>query len=103
MEVIRIYECRAPLGQNDPDALIATLQAQLAAVMRLHPQLRGAQLRASDGFLIMTLRMCARDRSHVLHKAKLVATRLLQRAKIDITTATLVLVGVPADPRSVKA
>lgn len=92
--VTRSYECRAPLAGADPEPLIATLQAQMDRVMHLHPALRGAKLEASDGFLVMTLRIVGRDRSSVLHKAKLVAGRLLHRAKLHIPSATLVLVGV---------
>jgi hypothetical protein len=101
--VTRIFECRAPLAGQDPDALIASLQAQMAKVMHLHPQLRGAALQASEGFLVMTLRVVSRDRSNVSQKARLIATRLLQRAKLDVASATLILVGIPADGRAVKA
>jgi hypothetical protein len=100
--VARIYECRALHGNSDPDALIATLQAQMPKVTQLHPALRGASLEASDGFLIMTLRICARDRSRVQQKARLIATRILQRAKIDPASATLTLIGIPADGRMSK-
>ena len=102
-EVTRIFECRVPHGQADPDALIASLQAQLARAMFLHPQLRGAQFSASDGDLVMTLRVVARDRSNVAAKARLIASRLVNRAKLNPHDAKLILVGVPSDGRSAKS
>ena len=101
--MIRIFECRAPLAGADGEALIATLQAQMPRVTHLHPQLLGVTLEVSEGFLIMTLRVRARDRSNVWQKARLIASRLLNRVKLDAATATLILVGIPADGRSIKA
>lgn len=102
MTVTRVFECRAPLAGAEPEAVIASLEAQMAKVMFHFPQLRGAELQAAEGHLVMTLRICARDRSAVTHKAKVVATRLLQRAKLSVPDATLVLSGVPRDGRCAK-
>jgi hypothetical protein len=102
-QVVRIYECRVPLEGATPEAVIASLQAQMPRVVALHPQLRGCELTATETDLVMTMRVAARDRSSVLHHAKLIGGRLVHRAKLDVTKATLVLIAVPANAQALKA
>lgn len=94
--MIQIFHVQAPLGDADPEPLIATLQARLARLQDIYPGLRGARVQASEGFLELILRCAGRDRWVLSRTARTIASSMLRRVKLDPKQATVV--GVDTAP-----
>ena len=100
--MIRVYQVTAPLADLDAGATTAKLSDQLQKVADLYPALRSASVQASEGVLTMTLRVSARDRWATSHAARVVASSMLRRVKIDIAAAAMELVEVPTTGRDLR-
>lgn len=98
--MIQIFTITAPLGAADGDAVSATLQAAMNNLMRLHPTLREAAVRSSEGLLTMTLRVSARDRWATSRAARKIASSMLRRVGIPAAGAVLQLQLTPAGTHS---
>jgi ribose 1,5-bisphosphokinase PhnN len=100
--MIRVYEVTAALEGADEDAVTATLSAQLQRVADLYPALRSASVTAAEGVLRMRLRVSGRDQWATSRAARIVATSMLRRVKIDATSAAMQLVEVAASGRNLR-
>lgn len=69
-------------------------------LMQRHPALRGGSVRASDGQLLLELKCWGSDQWKVSRAARTIGTMLLRRAKLDVTTATMILLETLPDGRS---
>jgi hypothetical protein len=100
--MIRVYQVTVPVGDLDADATTAKLSDQLQKVADLYPALRSAAVQASGGVLTMRLRVSARDRWATSRAARIVASSMLRRVKIDVADATMTLVEVPTNGRDLR-
>ena len=100
--MIRVYEVTAALQDLNADATTATLSDQLQRVADLYPALRSASVAASEGVLTMRLRVSARDQWATSRAARIVASSMLRRVKIDVAAATMQLVEVAPSGRDLR-
>lgn len=80
--MIQVFTVTAPLGDINPDAATATLQAAADKLARLYPHLRSSAVAASEGVLTLTIRVSAMDRWRCSAVARKIGTNMLLRAGI---------------------
>lgn len=89
--MIQTFTVTAPLGQTDPDAAVATLDAATDKLVRLYPHFRSAAVEASEGVLTVTLRVAARDRWRCSTVARKIGTNMLLRVGIAVESGAIEL------------
>lgn len=85
---------------TDIDTLISSLNAKLQRLTFLHPALRSVDLQAADGTLTMTLATEGRDQWMCQNHARVIASAMLRRVRLNTTTATLVRMETTPNHRS---
>lgn len=100
--MMHIWRVEAPLGDVNGDAATATLSASMDRLIHLHPHLRSASVQASEGVLVLELRVTGRDRWAVAAHARKIGSRMLERVRIDVATAKMVFVARLPNGRDVS-
>ena len=98
--MIQIIHIDVPLGDKQAEPLIATLSASLQRMQVLYPALLGCAVDASDRALHISLRVAGSDRWNITRSARTIATSMLRRVKLDVSTATVARTETPPNARS---
>lgn len=89
--MIRTYTITAPLGQQHPEQVEATLQAAGDKLCRLYTGFGGCQVLADQGVLTLILKVSGRDQWACSRAARQIGTSMLLRVKIQSETASIQL------------